>query len=302
MNQPTLIIMAAGMGSRFGGLKQITPVDAEGHNIMDFSLFDAYKAGFRKVAFVIKEENAEDFKKVLHPQIFEKFETHFVFQKLEDIPEGCAIPEGRVKPWGTAHATRSCRHVVKGPFVVINADDFYGAGAFAAMYTYLTSDHAESEQAMVGYPLRNTVTEHGHVARGLCSVENGYLTHIVERTHIEKRGEDAAYTEDGETFVPVSGDTPVSMNFWGFNAPMMEAFTKRFQEFMEQDMPKNPEKAEYFLPAVVDKEMRAGSVKVRVLPCNEAWHGVTYRADLPAVQSAIAAMKEQGKYPAKLWE
>jgi hypothetical protein len=185
--------------------------------------------------------------------------------------------------------------------VVINADDFYGAGAFEVMCRFLTADHPESEQAMVGYPLRNTVTEHGHVARGLCAVENGYLTHIEERTHIEKRGADAAYTEDGETFVPVAGDTPVSMNFWGFSGSMMEAFTRLFDEFLAEDMPKNPEKAEYFLPAVVEKQMRAGLASVRVLPCNESWHGVTYRADLPAVQAAIAAMKAEGKYPASLW-
>jgi len=302
MKEPTLIIMAAGMGSRFGGLKQITPVDPQGHNIMDFSLYDAYKAGFRKVAFVIKEENAADFKKVLNPRIFELFETHFVFQKLQDIPEGFSIPENRVKPWGTAHATRSCRNVVDGPFVVINADDYYGAGAFEVMYQFLTSDHPDSEQAMVGYPLRNTVTEHGHVARGLCAVEKGYLTHIEERTHIEKRGSDAAYTEDGETFTPVAGDTPVSMNFWGFNAPMMGAFTELFREFLTEDMPKNPEKAEYFLPAVVEKEMRAGRARVRVLPCNESWHGVTYREDLPSVQQAIANMKAEGKYPDELWK
>ena len=302
MDSPALIIMAAGMGSRFGGLKQITPVGDRGEIIMDFSLFDAYKAGFRKVVFVIKKENEADFRKVIGARAEAHFDVHYVFQELSDLPAGFSIPEGRVKPWGTAHAVRTCRHVISEPFAVINADDFYGPTAYKALYDFLVSDHPESEHAMVGYRLRNTVTENGCVARGVCESEGGFLTAITERTHVEKRGEHAAYTEDGEHYTDLPGDTIVSMNFWGFNRNMMDAFDGRFEEFLRNDMPKNPAKAEYFLPAVANAEMEAGRARVRLLPCEETWHGVTYREDLPEVQSSIARMKAEGVYPAELWK
>lgn len=197
---------------------------------------------------------------------------------------------------------RACRNVIDGPFAVINADDFYGAGAFRALYDFLAEPMAESENAMVGYRMRNTVTENGYVARGVCETANGFLTSITERTHIEKRGDHAAYTTDGETFIDLPGDTLVSMNFWGFRKRMMRAFDERFEDFVREILPKNPLKAEYFLPWVADKEMHAGLARVQVLPCEETWYGVTYREDLPRVQAAVADMKAKGVYPKKLWE
>ncbi len=300
--QPALIIMAAGMGSRFGGLKQITPVGDRGEIIMDFSLYDAWRAGFRKVVFVIKREREEDFRAILGSHLDNRMEVCFAFQELSDVPAGFAVPPERVKPWGTAHAVRSCRHVIREPFAVINADDFYGRGAFEALYGFLTSDAGENEHAMVAYRLRNTVTEHGYVARGVCETENGWLTSITERTHIEKRGDRAAFTEDGEHYVDLPGDTLVSMNFWGFQAGMMDAFDRRFETFLKTAVPANPEKAEYFLPSVADAEMRENGARVRLLPCEETWYGVTYREDLPSVQAAVKSMKERGIYPDSLWE
>ena len=302
MQQPTLIIMAAGMGSRFGGLKQITPVGDRGEIIMDFSLYDAWKAGFRRVVFVIKREKEADFRSIVGPHVERRMEVNYAFQELTDLPEGFSVPEVRVKPWGTAHAVRACRGLVDGPFAVINADDFYGRGAFRALYGFLSARGDENEHAMVGYRIRNTVTENGHVARGVCQSENGYLTSITERTHVEKRGDHAAYTEDGEHYVDLPGDTLVSMNFWGFRKGMMAAFDRRFERFLREDMPRNPEKAEYFLPSVANAEMAEHGARVRLLPCEETWYGVTYREDLPTVQAAVARMKAEGIYPASLWE
>ena len=302
MGKPSLIIMAAGLGSRFGGLKQITPVGDRGEIIMDFSLYDAHKAGFEKVIFVIKRDKEADFRAIVGPHVESRMDVHYVFQDLEDVPAPFAVPEGRVKPWGTAHAVRSCRRAVDEPFAVINADDFYGREAFCVLYDFLTAPHSEKEHAMVGYRLRNTVTEHGHVARGICTAENGYLKTITERTHVEKRGADAAYTEDGEHFVTLPGDSRVSMNFWGVQKSMMAAFDARFEDFLRNDLPRNPEKAEYFLPSVANAQMQQCGDSVRLLPCEETWYGVTYREDLPSVQAAVADMKRRGVYPDALWE
>lgn len=230
--------MAAGMGSRFGGLKQITAVDAQGHAIIDFSMFDAYRAGFRSIVFIIKHEIADSFKAAVGSRMEKYFDVKYVYQQLDVLPEGYSVPEGREKPWGTGHAVMCCRGVVNEPFAVINADDFYGAGAYKAMYDFLGAPHEAGEYAMVGYKLRNTVTENGSVARGVCDIENGYLADITERTHIEKRGDDAAYTEDGETFVPLSGDATVSMNFWGFSPMMLDELYARFPKFLDENLPK----------------------------------------------------------------
>ena len=302
MQQPSLIIMAAGLGSRFGGLKQIEPVGDRGEIIMDYSLYDAWRAGFRKVVFVHKKENEADLRAIVEPHVAGRMEAVFARQELGDLPEGFAVPAGRVKPWGTAHAVRACRRVINESFAVINADDFYGPTAFRALYDFLTSDSPETENAMVGYRLRNTVTENGSVARGICQERDGYMTSITERTRVEKRGDGAAFTEDGEHWTFLGGDTLVSMNFWGFHEGMMDAFDKRFVDFLTNDMPRNPEKAEYFLPSVADAEMREHGVKVRLLPCEETWHGVTYREDLPSVRASLADMKTRGIYPPCLWE
>ena len=302
MNQPTLVIMAAGMGSRFGGPKQITPVDPQGHIIIDFSLFDAWRAGFRKVVFIIKKEMEADFREVIGDRMEQYFDVTYVYQDGERLPEGYSVPEGRTKPWGTGHAVACCKGAVDGPFAVINADDFYGPTAFTTIYDYLVSNEDESAYSMVGYRLRNTVTEHGSVARGVCEVEDGKLTNITERTKIYKRGEDAAFTEDdGQTFTHLPGSTIVSMNLWGFSAGLIDQLWARFPAFLDKNLPVNPLKCEYFLPFVVDEQIRDGSASVSVLPCEETWYGVTYREDLESVQKAIADMKAKGIYKEDLW-
>ena len=301
-HEPTLVIMAAGMGSRFGGLKQMTPVDEEGHFIIDFSLYDAYQAGFRRVAFIIKREIEQTFRETIGARMEKWFHVDYVYQELDRLPEGFAVPEGRKKPWGTAHAVACCRGVVEGPFAVINSDDFYGRGAYEAIYRFLTESEAPHHYAMLGYQLRNTVTEFGSVARGVCHVEDGFLHDITERTKIFKRGQDAAYTEDGETFVPLSGDSLVSMNFWGFTPEILDEIWAAFPAFLTENLPVNPEKCEFYLPTFVGSRLAEGKVCVRVLPCMETWHGVTYKEDLDSVKAAIGQLKREGKYPARLWE
>ena len=300
MQEPTLVILAAGMGSRFGGVKQIMPVDEHGHAIIDFSLFDAYRAGFRRVVFIIKREIEEDFKAAVGRRMEKYFDVRYVFQSTELLPEGYAVPEGRVKPWGTGHAVLCCRDVIDGPFAVINADDFYGPSAYEALYGFLAGDRHENEHAMVAYLLRNTVTESGYVSRGVCQVENGCLTDVVERVHIEKRGDDAAYTEDGVNYLPLSGDVPVSMNCWAFGRSLLDELYARFPGWLDENLPKNPLKAEYFLPFVVNACIQDGSAVVKVLPCREQWYGMTYREDLQSVSAAIASMRGQGVYPERL--
>ena len=301
MQQPTLVVMAAGMGSRFGGLKQLMPVDPQGHPIIDFSMYDAKRAGFRRVVFIIKHAIEAQFRETLGKRMERQFDVSYVFQEPDVLPAGYTVPEGRVKPWGTAHAVACCRGVVDGPFAVINADDFYGAGAFRTIYDFLAADRGPGEHAMVGYRLRNTVTENGYVSRGICTVENGFLTGVTERTHIEKRGAAAAYIEDGRE-VPLTGDEIVSMNFWGFSPAMLDELWARFPAFLDRQAAADPIKAEYYLPVVADAVLREGLGTVRVLECGEVWHGVTYREDLQSVQDAIAALKGAGVYPAELWE
>ena len=301
-HEPTLVIMAAGMGSRFGGLKQMTPVDEEGHFIIDFSLYDAHQAGFRRVAFIIKREIEQTFRETIGARMEKWFHVDYVYQELDRLPEGFAVPEGRRKPWGTAHAVACCRGVVEGPFAVINSDDFYGRGAYEAIFRFLTQNEAPHHYAMLGYQLRNTVTEFGSVARGVCHVQDGMLLDITERTKIFKRGQDAAYTEDGETFVPLSGDSLVSMNFWGFTPEILDEIWDAFPAFLAENLPVNPEKCEFYLPTFVGSQLAEGKVRVRVLPCMETWHGVTYKEDLDSVKAAIGQLKREGKYPARLWE
>ena len=302
MSEPVLVVMAAGMGSRFGGLKQITPVDEQGDIIMDFSLYDARRAGFRKVVFIIKKAIEESFKENVGRRMEDWFDVRYAYQELDKLPAGYAVPEGRVKPWGTAHAIACAAEEIDGPFAVINADDFYGRTSFQAVYDFLTGDAPVDQQAMVGYRLKNTVTENGSVARGVCQVENGLLTDITERTHIEQRGSGIVYTEDGETFLPLSGETLVSMNLWGFHQEMLEEFTGRFKTFLDENLPQNPLKCEYYLPSVANAQIREGRGTIRVLPTAECWHGVTYREDLRSVREAVAGMKAEGLYPEQLWE
>ena len=302
MDKPVLVVMAAGMGSRFGGLKQITPVDEQGDSLMDFSLYDARQAGFETVVFVIKEAIEADFRARVGDRVARHFDVRYAFQELDRLPAGYSVPEGRVKPWGTGHAIACAAEQIDGPFAVINADDFYGRTAFQEIYDFLAGDHSPGEQAMVGYLLRNTVTEHGYVTRGVCQVEDGYLTGIVERTHIERRDGGIAYTEDGETFHLLPEDTVVSMNLWGFQRGMLAEFTGRFSAFLDEQLPRNPLRCEYYLPSVAGAQIQEGRGTVRVFTTPDSWHGVTYREDLAAVRAAIAQMKAEGRYPEQLWK
>jgi NDP-sugar pyrophosphorylase family protein len=300
MKEPTLVILAAGMGSRFGGLKQIMPVDPFGHSIIDFSLYDAHRAGFRKVAFIIKHEIEEDFKASIGRRMEKYFDVQYIYQQLDRLPEGYSVPEGRIKPWGTGHAVACCQGVVDGPFAVINSDDFYGRTAYSALYDFLSADRPENEHAMVAYLVKNTVTESGSVARGVCSEKDGYLTDVVERTRIEKRGDDAAFTEDGETWVHLPGDTLVSMNCWAFGKSFLQELVNRFPAWLDANLPVNPLKCEYFIPLVVNDLLKEGKAAVRLLNCHETWFGMTYKEDMQTVKDAIAAMRADGTYPETL--
>ncbi len=306
MNKPVLVVMAAGMGSRYGGLKQVDPVGSHGELIIDYSIYDAKRAGFETVVFVIKHEIEETFKAAIGDRLSRFIEVKYAYQELTDLPEGYAVPEGRVKPFGTAHAILAARKVVDGPFAVVNADDYYGPSAFRAVYDYL-STYADTpdcyEYAMVGYLLGNTVTEHGHVARGVC-VENGdnYLLTVTERTHIEKDGADARYTEDdGATWHPLSGSAIVSMNLWGLTRSFIDEAAARFPAFLDKTFAENPLKGEYYLPGVISALIDEGKARVKVLRSADKWHGVTYQADKPAVVAAIAEMTANGLYPEDLW-
>ena len=305
MKKPALVIMAAGMGSRYGGLKQMDPVDGEGHLIIDFSIYDAIQAGFEKIVFIIKREIEQEFKEKIGNRIEHYASVSYVYQDLKNIPEGFAVPEGRVKPWGTGHAVLSCLDTVKEPFAVINADDFYGRSAFTMMYEFLTT-HEDDEKyhyAMVGYALKNTLTENGHVARGVCEVsQDQMLQQIVEHTRIEKRGDHPEYTEDdGKNWYSLSNDAVVSMNLWGFGPSILQELSRRFPAFLEQGIKENPLKCEYFLPSVVDQLLTEENADVRVLKSEDKWYGVTYREDKASVMEAIERMKQQGVYPRTLW-
>ena len=306
MKKPVLVIMAAGMGSRYGGLKQIDPIDEQGHIIMDFSIFDAKRAGFEKVVFIIKKQDEDNFKEAVGKRMEKLMDVSYAYQDMANIPEGFEVPEGRVKPWGTAHAVLSAIDVVDGPFAVINADDYYGSEAFKQIYDYL-STHEDDEKyryTMVGYKLENTVTDNGHVARGICTMnEAGELVKIEERTRIEKRNGGIAFTEDdGATWTEVPGETVVSMNMWGFTRSILDEIKEGFPAFLEKGLKENPMKCEYFLPSVVSDLLGEERATVSVLTSADKWYGVTYKEDKPVVVAAIKKLKEEGLYPERLWE
>ena len=305
MNKPVLVIMAAGMGSRYGGLKQLDPVDNDGHIIMDFSIFDAKRAGFEKVVFIIKEEIEKEFKESIGDRLSKIMEVEYVYQKLNNLPEGYEVPEGRVKPFGTGHAILSCLGTVDGPFAVINADDYYGAHAFKVIYDYLanTEDDDKYRYAMVGYQLKNTLTDNGSVSRGICNTDaEGHLNGITERTYIVKTETGTAYSEDGgKTFTDVDPDTIVSLNMFGFTASMLKELEARFPAFLDEGLKTNPLKCEYFLPAVTSALIEEGKATVKVLESEDKWYGITYKEDKPGIVAAIQGMKDKGLYPQHLW-
>lgn len=305
MNKPTLVILAAGMGSRYGGLKQMDPIDEYGNLIIDFSIYDAKRAGFEKVVFIIKKENEEDFRRCIGDKVSKYMHVEYVFQELTLVPDWFTIPEGRVKPWGTAHAIYCCRDVVNEPFAVINSDDYYGASAFKSLYDYLIthSDDEKYRYAMVGYELGNTLTDHGYVSRGCCVTDQeGNLETIDERTHIEKRGDHAEYMDDEDNYHALPFDTTVSMNMWGFSPSILKELKSAVHAFFEHEVEKNPLKAECFLPIEVDKLLKADVATVQVLTSSDKWFGVTYKEDKPFVMESIQKLKAQGLYPEKLWE
>ena len=307
MKKPVLVIMAAGMGSRYGGLKQIDPIDNEGHIIIDFSIYDAIRAGFEKVVFIIKKENEADFKAVIGDRMQKHIEVEYVYQELTNLPEGYSVPEGRVKPYGTGHAILSCLNAIDGPFAVINADDYYGKNAYQMIYDYLANheDDDKYRYAMVGYILENTLTDNGHVARGVCVTdEKNFLTDINERTRIERRADGtAAYTEDeGATWTTIPEGSIVSMNLWGFSASLLKELKERFPKFLEANMASNPLKCEFFLPSVVNELLDEGKATVEVLESADRWYGVTYKEDKEFVVNAIKGLKDSGLYPQHLWE
>ena len=306
MKKPILVVMAAGMGSRYGGLKQIDPVGPNGEVIIDYSLFDARRAGFETVVFIIKHEIEDAFKEAIGNRISKVMDVRYAFQQLDDLPDGYTAPADRTKPWGTSHAILSARDVIDAPFAVINADDYYGPEAFQVIYDYL-STHEDGDvysYAMVGYLLKNTVTENGHVARGIC-VENAdnTLAEVTERTRIETFEGGIHFTEDdGASWTDVPGDTVVSMNLWGFTPGFVTEAQNRFAKFLDKALVENPLKGEYFLPSVVSELIAENKANVQVLRSHDKWYGVTYKEDKPVVVAAIGEKIESGLYPAKLWE
>ena len=304
VTEPTLVVMAAGIGSRYGGLKQIDPIGPNGEIIIDYSIYDAIRAGFKSVVFIVRDEIHEQFSEHIGEKLVGRCDVSYVDQHLDDLPGGYAVPEGRSKPWGTAHAIYACREVINGPFAVINADDFYGRGAYDLLYEYLLragDQEGSYDYCMVSYLLGKTLTKHGHVARGVCVVsDDGHLLEIHERKRIELLNGEPRYTGDGENWVSVSPEAPVSMNMWGFTPSLISELDPRFRRFL--DTMSDPRKDEYLLPDVVGELITEKRARVKVLPTHEQWFGVTYREDRPRVQREIRLLIEKGIYPHDLWE
>ena len=307
MKQPVLVVMAAGMGSRYGGLKQIDPVGSHGEAILDYSLYDAYEAGFRTAVIIIKEAIKKDFMDTVGARLKScPMEIRYAYQELDKLPAGFTVPEGRTKPFGTCHAVLCAADQIDGaPFAVINADDYYGKSAFGVIYDYLCNaeDGAVYDYCMVGYQLGNTVTENGSVARGVCTTDGvGFLTNVVERTRIEKYDGGIHFTVDGEVWEDLPFETPVSMNMWGFTPSFLREAEALFPVFLRETVPQNPLKAEFFLPLLVSNLLAERKATVRVLHSADKWYGVTYAADKPQVVAALRTMAENGLYPDGLWK
>lgn len=304
MNSPILIVMAAGMGSRYGGLKQIDPVTHQGEIIVDFSLYDALMAGFEDIVFIIKKEMEKDMRELMDDGASKRMNIRYVFQNIEDVPDGFAVPEGREKPWGTGHAVLAAKALANRPFAVINSDDYYGPEAYQLMYEYLSnaSDDDKLRYAMVAYQLANTVTEHGSVARGICNIgSDGNLAGIDERLRVMRRGDSIAYEDDDGTWVNMPPDKAVSMNFWGFTESFMDELENGLADFFAHDVQKNPMKAEYLLPRIVDRLLSDERAEVTVMKSNDRWYGVTYKEDKAQVSAAMQSLKDSGLYPDRLW-
>ena len=304
--KPVLVVMAAGMGSRYGGLKQIDPVGSCGEAILDYSVYDAHEAGFDTVVIIIKEAIKKDFMETVGARLAKApVEIRYAYQELDKLPKGYTVPEGRTKPWGTSHAVLCAKDVIgDAPFAVINADDYYGKSAYKVMYDALckAEDGEKYDYCMVGYEVGKTVTENGSVARGVCYAdEKGCLTEVIERTRIEKHPDGIRFTEDGENWVDLPEDTIVSMNMWGFTASFLKEIENGFAAFLDKTLVTNPLKGEYFLPFVVQNLLTAGKASVKVLTSPDKWYGVTYAADKPVVVAALKEKTAEGQYPDGLW-
>jgi bifunctional N-acetylglucosamine-1-phosphate-uridyltransferase/glucosamine-1-phosphate-acetyltransferase GlmU-like protein len=305
MNKPILAVLAAGMGSRYGGLKQMDPVGPNGEFIIDYSIYDAHRAGFETVVFIIKHEIEDAFRETVGARVSKYMEVRYAFQQLDMLPEGYALPEGRVKPWGTGHAVLCADEVLDAPYVVINSDDYYGPEAFQVAYDFLTTvddDADKCHYAMVGYQLKNTVTEHGSVARGICeSNESGNLERVTEHTQIETYAGGIRSTMDGgKSWLRLDADTLVSMNMWCFRPSFTKALVAQFPAFLDKALVENPIKGEYFLPLTVTEMIQSGKADVKVLSSHDKWYGVTYQADRPGVVAALQQKTDEGVYPSPL--
>ena len=303
MTKPVLVVLAAGMGSRYGGMKQLDPVGPNGQIIIDYSIFDARRAGFETVIFIIRRENDAAFRAAIGDRLSHLMEVKYAYQELSDLPAPFTVPEGRTKPFGTGQAVLSARELIDGPFAVINADDYYGPEAFRVMYDYLSThpDTDKYQYCMVGYQLKNTVTQNGSVSRGVCVADpEGMLESVTERTKITQEGGVIHFTEDeGKSWTELPGDTPVSMGLWGFTASFLPEAQNRFVSFLEENLDKNPLKCEYFLPSIVSSLIDEGKAQVRMLHSADKWYGITYKEDKPEVVAAIARMTAEGLYPAE---
>ncbi len=305
--KPVLVVMAAGMGSRYGGLKQIDPVGSCGEAILDYSIYDAHEAGFDTVVIIIKEAIRHDFMETVGARLAKApVEIRYAYQELDKLPAGYAVPEGRTKPWGTSHAVLCAKDAIgDAPFAVINADDYYGKSAYKVMYDYLAKaeDTHKFDYCMVGYELGKTVTENGSVARGICGTDaQSFLTEVVERTRIEKYAGGIHFTEDGENWVELPENTIVSMNMWGFTPSFLQEIENGFAAFLDKALVENPLKGEYFLPFVVQNLLSANKATVKVLTSPDKWYGVTYAADKPVVVAALQEKTQEGLYPDGLWK
>jgi hypothetical protein len=304
MVDPTLAVMAAGIGSRYGGLKQIEPVGPHGEIVVDYSVYDAFRAGFCRIVFLIRRDMQTAFREKIGREVEGRADTIYVFQEPDHLPASFVVPDGRTKPWGTGHAVLSCKDAIHAPFAVINADDFYGAAAFQTLARFLRQAQDRDDMydyGMVGYALRNTLSEHGHVARGVCQVTpDGLLIDVRERQHIESRPDGIQYTENGADWVTLPSDSSVSMNAWGFTPSILTELGVRFSSFLQANRRRLAD-AEFFLPDAVGDLIKEGKARVKVLPIEDKWWGVTYREDLPVLQAAIRALIRQGAYPEKLW-
>ena len=297
--QPTLLILAAGMASRYGSLKQIQQFGPSGETIIDYSIYDAIRAGFGKIVFIIRDNFAEEFKEIFEPKLKGKVETAYVFQDINAFVNGHTVPADRTKPWGTAHAVLCAKDAINEPFAVINADDFYGRDAFEKMAAFLKEECATDRYSVVGYELGKTISEYGSVSRGVCEASGGNLTGITERTKIYIDNGKIVY-EDGDKKVELGPKTPVSMNFWGFAPSVFPVSEKLFDQFLDQKI--TDPKSEFFIPIVVDQFIASGTGSVKVIPTSSQWFGVTYKEDAPGVQASLSALVNKGEYPDNLWK